>query len=151
VIELEKHETRNWINNILSEISNLNESQGEKILEKCGRSCSNLSGSRQLAKKIRDKVIEKDNIDLLFETYKKEVYNNSPHLYKENGIIYLEYHNCGCSMVQTMENLDSFLCNCTKGYSKAIFEALFDQPVDVQILESILNGDKICKLTIKVS
>ncbi|WP_432664379.1 DUF6144 family protein [Wukongibacter baidiensis] len=147
---MDANETRNWINTVLSEISNLNESQGEKILEKCGRSCSNLTGSRQSAKEIRDNIAEKDNIDLLFETYKKEVYNNSPLLYKENDIIYLEYHRCGCSMVETMKNIDPFLCNCTKGYSKAIFETLFDKPVDVQILKSILNGDEICKLTIKV-
>ncbi|KAB3536086.1 hypothetical protein F8154_04825 [Alkaliphilus pronyensis] len=147
---MEANETRNWINNVLSEISNLNDDEGEKILEKCGRSCCSLSNAPQLAKEIRSKVIDKDDINLLFETYKREVYKNSPRLYKENDTIYQEFHKCGCPMVETIKNLDPFLCNCTKGYSKAIFEALFDRQVDVQILESILRGNKICKLAVKV-
>lgn len=148
---MEANQTRNWINTVLSEISNLREGEGEKILENCGRSCSKSSGSPQLAKEIRKKIAEKNDINLLFKAYKEEVYKNSPRLYKENDTIFLEYHSCGCPMVKTMENLDSFLCNCTKGYSKAIFEALFDKSVDVEILESILKGNKICKLAIKVN
>jgi len=43
-----------------------------------------------------------------------------------------------------------YLCNCTVGYSKEIFETLFNSSVKVDLEQSILKGNKICKQVIRV-
>lgn len=35
---------------------------------------------------------------------------------------------------------DPFFCNCTRGYTKARYETLFDRPVKVEIEKINLNG-----------
>lgn len=82
--------------------------------------------------------------------YKEKVYNNSPRLYMENDVIYLKYEECGCGMVKKGGVTNPFLCNCTRGYTKAIFEKLFDRQVDVLLKKSILRGDQICEQEIRI-
>ena len=86
----------------------------------------------------------------MFKTYKEKAYNTS-RLYKEGGVIYLEYHKCGCPIVISGEIDNPFFCNCTRGYTKERFENLFGKPVKVELIESILKGDKICKQVITIA
>lgn len=86
---------------------------------------------------IRKNIKNKSDIELLFKMYKENVYKNSPRLYMKGDIIYLQYNECGCGMVKTGGVTNPFLCNCTRGYTKAIFEKLFDRPVDVRLKKSI--------------
>jgi len=134
-----------WIRSVLSEISLLEGEKGIQILEKCGRECAISHGLREKAKAIRDEIEDKRNIDLLFTRYKEKAYDNSPRLYKKGNVIYLEYHECGCPLVKSGVVKDPFFCHCTIGYTKERYEALFKRPVHVELLESILRGNKICK------
>lgn len=103
-----------------------------------------------MAADVRKTVSDLSDIDEIFNAHKKDVYKGSPRLNKEGNTVYLEYHQCGCPMVEAMDGIDAFLCNCTKGHAKAIYETLFGREVDVEIQQSILNGDPICKLAITV-
>ena len=134
----------------LTEISHLDEKERIKILEKYGRKCGRSHDLAGQAKKIRDQAADKNNLDLLFSLYKEKAYNNSPRLYKKGAVIHLEYHQCGCSLVKAGKINNPFFCHCTRGYTKEKFEALFDKPVQVDLLESILRGDKICKQAITI-
>lgn len=142
---MKKKEAIQWINNAISEISFLEKEIGRSILEGCGRKCARSHGLPHEAEKIREAVDDKNNIDLLFKTYKEQIYNNSPRLYKKGNIIYLEYHNCGCPLVNSGQIKNSIYCNCTRGYTKQIYETLFGKLVEVKLLQSMLKGDKICK------
>ncbi len=142
-------ESLQWINVVLSEIALLDEKKGKSAIERCGRECAISHGLPGEAKKIRSKISKKEDIDLLFNTYKKRAYN-TPRLYKEGNTIYLEYHECGCPIVNSGAIKNPFFCNCTRGYTKERFENLFGKPVKVDLLMSILNGDKICKQAITI-
>jgi predicted hydrocarbon binding protein len=147
---MEDNETLHWIKSALAEISLLEGDKGKEILEKCGRECAkshHLSGE---AKKIRSAVKDKEDIDLLFKTYKEKAYNTS-RLYKQGNTVYLEYHKCGCPIVNSGEISNPFFCNCTRGYTKERFENLFGKPVKVELIKSILQGDEICKQAITIS
>jgi len=141
---MEDNEAIQWINAVLPEINLLEERKGKKIVERCGRECAKSHGLSQEAMKIRSEVEDKEDIDLLFNTYKEKAYNTH-RLYKKGNTIYLEYHECGCPMVKAEKIKNPFFCNCTRGYTKERFENLFGKPVKVELLQSILNGDKICK------
>ncbi len=138
-----------WINTVLSEITLLDGEVGKDIIEKCGRECAKSHDLPEEAKKIRLEIDDKNDIDLLFNRYKEKAYNSS-RLYKEGNTIYLEYHICGCPIVSSGKISNPFYCNCTRGYTKERFESLFGKPVKVDLLMSILNGDKICKQAITI-
>ncbi len=140
-------DAKRWINSVVTRLSSSGE-EGIRVLESCGRDCGLSHDLVSQAQQIRDEVEDKNDTERLFSLYKSKVYNNSPRLYKEGNTIYLEYHKCGCPLVAEGKIGDPFFCNCTRGYTKVRFETLFGMPVHVDLLESILKGDPICKQAI---
>lgn len=59
---------------------------------------------------------------------------------------------CHCPRVrdalQTSESLPTTYCYCGAGYYKGIWEEILQSPVEVQVLESVLQGDEVCKIAI---
>jgi predicted hydrocarbon binding protein len=147
---MENNDKADWINTILSQMGQFEGDQAAIVLENCGRECLKSSGSLEEIEKLRNDIEDKNNIELLLNIYKEKIYQNRPDLYWENGDIYLEYRKCGCGMVNDGGVTDPFLCNCTVGYTKQIFETLFAKPVQVKLIKSILSGDSICKQRISV-
>jgi predicted ArsR family transcriptional regulator len=138
----------NWINSILHEVSKLEADEGAEILNNCGVNCSKSSVLLEGAIKIHDIYSDTDDLDIIFKAFKKKYYNTS-NFEKDENIITLIFEECTCPMVkQGVDN--SFLCNCTVGYSMNLFKALFGRPVKVKLLKSILNGDDICKQEISI-
>lgn len=140
--------TIQWISTILSQIGKLDGDEGKAILEICGRECSKMDGLLVGAKKTKEGSNDKNDIEKLFNEFKKNYYD-SPGLYKEENKIYLVFNECTCPMVKSGVG-NEYLCNCTIGYTKQIFETLFDETVDVQLRHTILRGDKICEQIISV-
>ena len=70
-------------------------------------------------------------------------------LYSENGELYLQFHFCPCPMLADVDRLDTNTwCQCTTGYSKVLFEKVFECKVDVELLKSIKMGDEKCLMKI---
>lgn len=137
-----------WIDVVLSELSDSEEVIGKRILSKCGQECSKSCGSFENALKVRNNAKDKNDIDELFNSFKEKFYN-TPRLSKEGRVITLIYEECGCPMVE--EGIkNSFLCNCTVGYTRQIYETLFGRSVEINLESSMLKGDKICKQIIKI-
>lgn len=137
-----------WINNILQEVSELEADKGVEILNNCGKDCSKSSVLLEGANKIQDKYSDTDDLDIIFEAFKKKYYNTSYFEKVENKIT-LIFKECTCPMVKQGVG-NSFLCNCTVGYSMNLFKTLFGRPVKVKLLKTILNGDDICKQEILI-
>ena len=138
----------NWINKNLTELSKLNDKIGIEILNKCGQACCESSNLYQGACKVRNKNVSETDIDIFFNDFKDEYYN-SDNFTKEGNTITLIFKECTCPMVKKGVN-NSFLCNCTIGYSKRLFETLFDKKVTIDLEKSILRGDPVCKQNIKI-
>lgn len=137
-----------WIDVVLTELSDLDDNIGAEILHSCGGECTKSSILLEGAKKIHNKYESEKNLEILFNEFKNNYYN-SPNLTKQNNKVILIFDDCTCPLVKAGIS-NSFLCNCTLGYSKKIFETLFDRKVGVELKESILNGDKICKQFISI-
>ena len=101
-----------------------------------------------LAIKIRNEYEGNEDFEKIFQAFKKQYYNTS-RFTKEGNKITLIFEECTCPLVKEGVN-NSYLCNCTIGYSLKIFETLCDKPVKVKLLKSILNGDNICKQEILI-
>lgn len=138
----------NWINNLLSELSSLENHQGINILKHCGKECCEKSNLLQGALNIRNQNQTENDDDKLFKEFKSNCYN-SENFIKKGKCITLVFETCTCPMVKDGVN-NSFLCNCTIGYSQKIFETLFDKKVNIVLEKTILNGDTICKQKINI-
>lgn len=144
----DKDKITNWINTFLHEVSKLDADKGIEILNTCGKECSKASALLAGAIKIRNKYPDNEDLGKVFEAFKEQYYNSS-RFKKDGKKITLVFEDCTCPMVkQGVRN--SYLCNCTVGYSINIFQTLFNRPVKVKLLKSILNGDDICKQEISV-
>ncbi|GAK58219.1 hypothetical protein U27_05192 [Candidatus Vecturithrix granuli] len=66
-----------------------------------------------------------------------------------NGELYLQFPFCPCPMLADVEKLETNTwCQCTTGYSKVLFEKAFGCEVDVELLQSVKMGDKVCLMKI---
>jgi len=113
-----------------------------KVLEQCGRQCQ----SQSFIKKARS-IYEKSNdmndfLDKFGKVYK--------HLHREGDNIYIVYPKCYCSIVNKIPpgKLSATYCNCSRGWAKALFEGALKRPVEVNMEQSIKQGDKQCKFKI---
>lgn len=84
----------------------------------------------------------------VFELFRKRYYNR-PGLVKEGNTIVLKFAECTCPLARAGID-DPILCRCTVGYSKALFETLFQRPVRVTLHGSILGGDRECRQEIVI-
>ena len=112
------------------------------ILEKTGRECAKLG---QLGARL------KGDPERYFATAKK-AWGTEFAWDKEKGIITVAVAegDCGCPMVEKTLT-PAVWCNCSVGYQKESFEAIFGRPVQVSLKESKLSGSKRCVFEVKLS
>lgn len=59
---------------------------------------------------------------------------------------------CHCprirDVLKTSENLAASYCYCGAGYYQGIWEEILQQPVRVEVVESVLQGDEVCSIAI---
>ncbi len=63
------------------------------------------------------------------------------------------YYYCHCPWVKEAlksgdARISSTFCSCSAGFHKKRWEVIFDQPLRAEIVESVLKGDKWCKIAI---
>jgi predicted ArsR family transcriptional regulator len=142
-----KRKTR-WTNQLLSEISQLDNNKGIDILNSCGKACFEKSDLYQSVAEFRKNCPAEKGTDQIFHEF-MESYYSSGNITKTGNTITLIFEECSCPMVETGVS-NPFLCNCTTGYSKELFEILFDRKVRVDLEQSILQGDSICREIITI-
>jgi hypothetical protein len=65
------------------------------------------------------------------------------------------YYACHCPLARTSirdggPEVPSMFCHCSAGFTKLPFEAIFEGPVDIVMLESVLAGDMRCRFAITI-
>ena len=59
---------------------------------------------------------------------------------------------CHCPRVReilnTSRTISATYCYCGAGFYKGIWEEILQKPVEVEVLESVLKGDEVCKIAI---
>ena len=75
---------------------------------------------------------------------------------KETDPVKKRYHYCHCARVREAIKhpeiqISITYCYCAAGFYKAIWEEITQQPVQVEVLSSVLRGDDVCKIAIMLS
>lgn len=65
------------------------------------------------------------------------------------------YYYCHCPWVKEAiksgnARISPTFCSCSAGFHKKRWEVIFDQPLRAEIVESVLKGDKWCKIAIQL-
>jgi len=74
---------------------------------------------------------------------------------KEKDPTMKKYYACHCQLVRTAlrddkPKISSTFCYCSAGFEKLHFDVIFDEPVEVEVLETLLKGDPRCRFAIKI-
>jgi len=74
---------------------------------------------------------------------------------EENDPNLKSYYACHCPLVRSalLEGkikISPNFCYCSSGYEKLVFDVIFEESVEVDLLESVLNGDNRCRFAIKI-
>jgi hypothetical protein len=74
---------------------------------------------------------------------------------REKNPTMMKYYACHCQLVRTAlrdgkPKIPANFCYCSAGYQKLHFDAIFDEPVEVELLETLLEGDGRCRFAIKI-
>jgi hypothetical protein len=74
---------------------------------------------------------------------------------KEKDPTMQKYYACHCQLVRTAirkgkPKISPTFCYCSAGYAKLHFDVIFDENVEVEVLENLLKGDSCCRFSIKI-
>jgi hypothetical protein len=74
---------------------------------------------------------------------------------KEKESALKRYYACHCPLVRSALRdgkieISHMFCYCSGGYEKLGFDVIFEEPVEVELLESALKGDPRCRFAIKI-
>jgi predicted hydrocarbon binding protein len=50
--------------------------------------------------------------------------------------------------LSTSETISPTYCYCGAGFYKGIWEEILQEPVAVEVLESVVQGDEVCKIAV---
>jgi predicted hydrocarbon binding protein len=63
-------------------------------------------------------------------------------------------HYCHCPRVRdvlrTQDSISTTYCYCGAGFYKGIWEEILGEPVEVELLQSVLKGDDVCQIAIEL-
>ena len=121
------------------------------------------NGTLFFTQEITQEVLEHVTNDPYIETGVREedkiIIHKIPHMAKE----YLaetddqkkRYFYCHCPWVKEALLADSkpiapVFCNCSAGFYRAYWEIILAQPVEVEVLSSLLRGDQICSFAVTI-
>jgi hypothetical protein len=112
------------------------------VLEKTGRECAKLG---QLGARF------KGDPEGYFATARKN-WGTDFTWDKENGVVTVAVAegDCGCPLADKRRT-PAVWCNCSVGYQRESFEAIFGRPVQARLKESKLAGAKRCVFEVSVA
>jgi len=140
-----------WWSNTIDILENeLGAENAIEVMNACGSKCCG-QGQRRTAKRL---MTESPSIEGFLEKVSKHGVKEGELEYKlidENTIIG-KYYRCFCGQVKKSNKpfkSDTY-CQCSAEFNKRFFEAAFDKTVEVELKQSILNGDDFCEFEINL-
>lgn len=124
----------------------VDEPRRREIMEACGQRCIT-TGILRIALRLRHEANDLD--DLLRRLNQAHI--GGGRLERTGDVIYAAYDRCYCGSVShARKPFSPTYCHCSCGWYHRLFETLFEGPVEVELLSSILQGDERCQFKIRI-
>jgi hypothetical protein len=130
-----------WVKNAMERMDfMLDEKTRIEVMERC--SCD-FEARKRVARRIYE---ESSDIDDFIE----QLGNRCNKLERVGNILYsIKTEGCDCGWVRaTKTPISPTFCHCAKGYIAKYFEAVFQKPVRVDIVQAAVWGDEVCRFAI---
>ncbi len=122
-------------------------SVSQSVMQACGlwcAACSDLEHARTLRK-------ESDSLDDFLASLNREQVGGG-HFTRSGNTLTVTKEECGCDAVKhTSAPVSKTFCQCSCGWYKELFESCLGVPVTVELAESIISGDRRCRLCIHLT
>ena len=129
-----------YINDILNTAENMCMTD---TMRKCGGCC--LSAN---AVKIAKRLYAKSNNIAEFLNLLNEADIGGKNLHISGDKIIAVYKKCYCNIPKKVENLNKNYCECSAGWYMRLFSEVFEKKVNVEIVDTIVNGASECTFEI---
>ncbi len=146
-----------WIKNAMATLdASVDEQSRVQIMQNCGYNCAK-KNSKVIERAVaRRKKYASINEFLAAEQQKPM---KGTRLAQEGNILYQFYTpqaftrpmRCYCGLLRGLPNDESVsktYCNCAKGFVEKYWENVLEKPVKIDLLQSVVAGDKECKFAI---
>jgi hypothetical protein len=65
------------------------------------------------------------------------------------------YYACHCPLARAAildgeSEVPSMFCYCSAGFTKVLYDVIFGEPTEIEVLESALNGDPRCRFAVRI-
>jgi hypothetical protein len=149
-----------WVRDAIRRLdSTVNENTRRQIMENCGRNCASINKRVIESAKTRRKKFK--NLDTFLEAEQRKPMKGT-RLYREGTILYQYYTpqaftqpmRCYCSLLRELPketSVSKTYCHCLKAFVQNLWESVLEQPVKVELLQSVVSGDSECKFAIHLS
>ena len=121
-----------------------------KIMNICGSRCCG-QGNRKTAKRLKDE--SKSMEDFLIKASNYEVKEGEiEYSLKDDSTIIGIFNKCFCGQVKQTKKpfKNKTYCHCSVEFHKQFFKAALEQPIEVELAQSIITGADYCKFTIHI-
>ena len=136
-----------WFEGFERAIHNLDEEARKTIFKECGKSCSE-SYTKEIY--IQEFQSSKNLVEFLCR-----LKNRFPEvgfiIINENEMVELTYHFCACDLVKEGLVKTPLLCECSRQSLLYNWGSVYGRDnIDVQLMQSILEGNPCCKFLIHI-
>ncbi|SFM93904.1 DUF6144 family protein [Methanolobus profundi] len=132
-----------WIDDLLSTMEDNSNQNIISVIEACGEKCAHRTGMLARITELKTESSQCKNHAEIVQFLSKHLPGSITQV-DDGLIIHAVEGKCSCKMEPENFTHSSMLCNCTKGYHKAIWSEFFGRPVEVEIIETILRGSNEC-------
>lgn len=133
-----------WIHSVIKLMDQeLKKEDIGRILEQCGRGCAHGCG---MVERIQKANPNPENVDEVIRTLQQPEFFGG-RISKGDDCFYTTCEQCYCPFVNdNIQDIPGSYCECTKGWTKQVFETAFQRPVAVEIEQTIIRGADSCKM-----
>ena len=114
-----------------------------RVMKPCGRQCIPASGIKRAKSIYTQAAGIEDFLSKLNETF---IGGGKLHI-KDSKIIGI-YEQCYCGLAKRIKGLSPLFCHCSEGWYEKLFSSVFEKPVDVRLVRTILDGADRCEFEI---
>jgi hypothetical protein len=126
----------------------IGEENAIEIMKSCGRKCCG-QGQRKTAKRL---MAESESIEEFLDRISRHDVKEGDLTYvlEDENTIVAEHSKCFCGQVKRSKKPFSTrsYCQCSVEFNRVFFEAALEKPVQVELVQSIINGAESCKFII---
>jgi hypothetical protein len=146
-----------WVQHAVTRINTtLNKSARTKVMEACGRNCA--ARNARVIKAALNRRKKAKTLDAFLAAEQQRPMKGT-RLVSDGETLYQIYTpqtytppmRCYCSLLRGLpndQNVSRTYCQCSKAFVQALWEAVLQRPVNVELIHTVIAGDPECKFAI---